>query len=209
MSRLIHNPVLPEARRCGRAGLWILLIAAGLGALVYLQTQGGSNTDGPAGARAAGPLENPRATAPTQDLAAGVGAGERTGPAAESQSGSRSGSQAAPRPVPHAAPGSGRIRGELQVQGKRELGPWTLQLVPSLGMRGTEGATPRTLEFEAGVREFELSDLPLAAFDLIPEAEGFNGRRVPVLLSPTRGEVGVVLGSVSYTHLTLPTNREV
>ncbi len=194
MTRILALPAraLPETRRSGRAGLWLLLILAGLGAVLYLQTMGGSGAGGTAGAGAAGLSESE--PSPGQDASAGASAVEREPSTGGARGEFRGTPQEAPRTWTRAAPGTGRIRGELQVHGNAELGPWTLHLVPSLGMRGIEGATRRTLKFDAGVLKFELSDLPLAAFDLIPEAEGFNGRRVPVLLSPTRGEVAVVLG---------------
>ena len=44
---------------------------------------------------------------------------------------------------------------------------------------------------------------------LAPNQNVYEGEAEEVILPSTTGQIGVLPGPVSYTHLTLPTNREV
>ncbi len=78
--------------------------------------------------------------------------------------------------------GEGWIRGTLQAVGDVPFpASWRLVARPSLTLAGRDHARERTLLLE-GTAEFELQGLPLGGYDLVPEADGWNGEALPVLL---------------------------
>jgi Carboxypeptidase regulatory-like domain len=89
--------------------------------------------------------------------------------------------------------GVGRIRGELQLAAGLSPRPWRLDLRPSQVLIGRDQAISRTIEFSAEQREFDLSPLPLAGYDLIVAAAGASATPQPVLLVPGAEEVNVLL----------------
>ena len=75
------------------------------------------------------------------------------------------------------------LRGRVEISGEEPFPQiWKLSLRPARFLPGRETAVTRTLEFAAGQREFELLDVPLGGYELVAEAQGFNGLPLPVLL---------------------------
>ncbi len=90
------------------------------------------------------------------------------------------------KPDPHAErfEGShGRIRGYIEMADDTPFPKsWRLVVGPSTTLVGRERAENRVVEFFAGEQEFVVEGLPLAGYDVRPEADGMNGRRHPVML---------------------------
>jgi hypothetical protein len=79
--------------------------------------------------------------------------------------------------------GRGRIHGEV-LAGKTVTFPksWTLVIEPSPTLIGSEHAVTKRVEFQAGEREFDVGDLPLAGYRVRAEAPGLNCTDVSALL---------------------------
>lgn len=90
--------------------------------------------------------------------------------------------------------GRGRLRGEI-VLGTRVDMPreWTLVLEPHPWNLGRDRARTTRVEHAAGEREFEVPDLPLAAWQVRVEARGLNSTRADVLLVRGSPDAHVVL----------------
>lgn len=79
----------------------------------------------------------------------------------------------------------GTLRGHVEVEGEEPMPRvWRLVARPSNTLPAREFAVTRALEFDDGRADFELRDLPLGGYDVLGEAEGFNGQALPVLLEP-------------------------
>lgn len=77
----------------------------------------------------------------------------------------------------------GIIRGRLSLNGVARLdGPWKLILEPSRFAIGAELAERRELELPGAERDFEVTGLPLAGYDVRAEYPGLNGRALPLVL---------------------------
>lgn len=79
----------------------------------------------------------------------------------------------------------GSLRGHAEVSGEEPFPrQWRLVLRPSNTLAGREHATTMTLEFDDGRQDFTVPDVPLGGYDVLGEAEGFNGQVLPVALVP-------------------------
>jgi hypothetical protein len=79
--------------------------------------------------------------------------------------------------------GRGRIRGFVDTADTSPFPTeWSLVLEPSTTLVGRERAERRVIEFTAGEQEFVVDDLPLAGYDVLARAPGWNARRHSVLL---------------------------
>lgn len=79
----------------------------------------------------------------------------------------------------------GSLRGHVEVAGEGDFPrEWKLVVRPSTTLPEREHAVERTLELTDGQSDFALADLPLGGYDVVAEAEGFNGQVLPVLLEP-------------------------
>jgi len=84
--------------------------------------------------------------------------------------------------------GTGMILGEVRVeQGVPYPERWTLKLEPSRVAPGRQKAITRTITSEPGQRDFQLRDLPMAAYRLSVEAEGLVARPQEVALYKLAG----------------------
>jgi len=84
--------------------------------------------------------------------------------------------------------GTGMIFGEVRVEeGVPYPERWTLKLEPSRVAAGRDKAVSRTITSEPGQRDFQLSDLPMAAYRLSVEAEGLVARPQEVALFKLAG----------------------
>ncbi len=84
--------------------------------------------------------------------------------------------------------GTGMILGEVRVQqGVPYPERWTLTLEPSRVAPGREHAITRTITSEPGQRDFQLRDLPMAAYRLRVEADGLVARAQEVALYKLAG----------------------
>lgn len=90
--------------------------------------------------------------------------------------------------------GRGRLRGEI-VLGPRVEMPreWTLVLEPHPWNMGRDRARTTRVELREGQREFEVPNLPLAAWQVRAEARGLNSTRADVLLVRGSPDAHVVL----------------
>ena len=91
----------------------------------------------------------------------------------------------------------GSLRGHIEVAGEEDF-PMTWRLIarPSMYLAGREQAVEQRLEFNDGRRDFELPQLPLGAYDVLGEAEGFNGPALPIKLQPGNEHPFVTLSLV-------------
>ena len=90
--------------------------------------------------------------------------------------------------------GRGRLRGELTVApGIAPPREWTLVLEPHPWMSGRQRARAMRVEHKAGEREFDVPDLPLAAWQVRAEVPGLNSTRADVLLVRASPDSHVVL----------------
>jgi hypothetical protein len=72
---------------------------------------------------------------------------------------------------------TGSLRGRVEVGGEEPFPRvWRIVARPSALLAGRETAVERALEFDDGRQEFELTGLPLGAYDVFAEAGGFNGQ---------------------------------
>jgi len=79
--------------------------------------------------------------------------------------------------------GRGKIRGYIETADETPFPTeWSLVLEPSTTLIGRERAVRRVIEFTQGEQEFEIDDLPLAGYDVLAKAPGWNARRHSVLL---------------------------
>ena len=164
-----------------------LVTAGGLGLVVYVGfgSDAGGGTASAARPEVGGP-EGPRSAdasqrGPEEVPAPGSGRETPAGPGAQPADLTLGG------PDPDQAafgPGTAEIRGYIETVDETPFPQaWTLALEPSTTLVGRERVEPRVIEFSGGQREFRVPDLPLGGYDVIPRAEGMNGRRTPVLLS--------------------------
>ncbi len=116
---------------------------------------------------------------------------EETGPEAEAAARGVSsvdeGQPVGPRddeqPVRTAQAQHGRIHGAVNVPpGVPFPERWELHVRPAR-YYDAGGATERTLVFEAGESEFEVEELPLGHYEVLPVAEGLNAHAQPVVLT--------------------------
>jgi len=92
--------------------------------------------------------------------------------------------------------GRGRLRGHAEVSGDEPFpAAWRLVLSPSTTLRGRELAESRVVEL-SGTQDFVVEDLPLAGYDVRPEADGWNGLTMPVMLDTRNKELFVNLRMV-------------
>lgn len=88
-----------------------------------------------------------------------------------------------PADDPRFSGAAGELRGHVEVQGDQPFPRrWTLVLRPSTTLIGRELAVTRRIDVEDGRQDFVVSDLPLAGYDVLAEAEGMNGLAQPVLI---------------------------
>lgn len=189
----------------GRAAAWVLglvvLAAAGGLALLVLAGDPAPPADpggtAPPAAGSAEPGEPGPGRAPTTRLAQAPGRSEAS-PTAPGPAGPDASDDAPddgledlrlgyrPPDPTHGrfdAGGTGRIRGYIETSDTTPFPrAWRLVIEPSKTLVGRDRAVTRVIEFTAGEQEFVVEDLPLAGYDLRPEAPGLNGRRTPVLL---------------------------
>jgi hypothetical protein len=176
----VSNPLHGLFGRRGRAGslaLALLLAAAGL-VLAFVLFGGAWRGETPRAEH-----ENPSRSPATDAEAPGAGAPVDPDPYA-AQNARSAAAGAAPAPgLDVRFRGRGEIRGRVEVSGD---GPfpttWQLVLRPSTSLVGRELAEERVLEFVNGEQDFAVRDLPLAGYDVLPQAAGMNGLTQPVLL---------------------------
>jgi hypothetical protein len=79
--------------------------------------------------------------------------------------------------------GRGSLRGHVESSSEEPFPrAWRLVIGPSSTLPGRERAVRRTIAFEDGRQDFAVHDLPLGGYDLLAEAEGYQGMVLPVLL---------------------------
>jgi hypothetical protein len=89
------------------------------------------------------------------------------------------------------------VRGRVEVSGEEPFPEvWSLRLRPARFLPGRETAVPRVLDLTGAQREFELTDVPLGGYELVAEAEGFNGLPLPLLLEKGAASPFLVLHMV-------------
>jgi len=97
----------------------------------------------------------------------------------------------------------GTVRVHVEVNGTDPFPQeWRLVIEPSRTSVGAEHAVRRVIEIDDGRQDVEVTDLPLAGYDVRAEAEGMNGYPVGILLE--RGpasEAGVNLHLIPAGHL--------
>ncbi|QDU68261.1 carboxypeptidase-like regulatory domain-containing protein [Engelhardtia mirabilis] len=175
---------VPTPGRLGRAAL-VLLLTAALALVAGLVIFGGRDGTTGEGPTAGNPTTGGRADGPSSG-------GTIVAPQRPATTGRETEGQAATALPPDGRP-VGILRGQVETpQGVTFPERWTLVLEPSRFATGSRHAVGRRIEIE-GRATFELNELPLAGYDVFPEAEGFRADRAPVVLSPGRENVYLVL----------------
>jgi hypothetical protein len=149
---------------------------------------------------AAGPAASP-ATRPLPEAAAAP-RGEVLAPTVKSASPTAVDGPPGPVPGARLGSGSGRIRGVLEWAPGMTPTPWTLRLAASATWAGAETGLDFELPVPAEQREFELSGLPLAGFELWAEAPAASSLPQPLLLTRGAEQVYVVLAIAPAGDLT-------
>ncbi|MCZ6597165.1 MAG: carboxypeptidase-like regulatory domain-containing protein [Planctomycetota bacterium] len=89
---------------------------------------------------------------------------------------------------------NGSLRGHVDTAaGTAFPRTWRLVFGPSRTLIGRDRAEERVIEFTGGEQDFVVSNLPLAGYDVRPEAEGMNGLRHPVMIDRHNTSPYVVL----------------
>lgn len=174
---LVKAPRAEVSNRAGRLGWFVALIVVGGGVLLWMLGTARTGRGQSDAGREAPPVEVAEETplAPTGPLAPA----STLEPAGELEPFAGARGEARPASAP------GTLRGHVEVSGEEPFPrAWTLTLRPSATLPRRETADTRTLEFTAGEKDFEVRDLPLGGYDVVAQAEGFNGRVQAIALEP-------------------------